>query len=322
MRMRSQQRTTSLKERIKDLLDMHREERRGTLWLMGILLVLSGWVVYEQWLRPPKEYDLAQQRARIEAWVASRSEAQADSVPQKLFPFDPNSIGREEWRALGLTDRQIDGVERYQNKGGRFRTKKDLGRMYSIRPDQYAALEPYILLPDSFVRENTARRERKKQWADQGSYEAQASTIRERATYAPRTARSVEVNTADTSALIALPGIGPAFARGIVKYRDLLGGFVSLDQLGEVFVLRDKPDAVLKLKEFLTLDTLAVRRIPINTCTVEELAAHPYVRWKIAKPLIAYRQQHGPFRSVADIKGCAAVGEEVFRKLAPYLSVE
>ncbi|MGV3637987.1 MAG: helix-hairpin-helix domain-containing protein [Flavobacteriales bacterium] len=289
---------------------------------MTILLLLSGWVVYEQWLRPPREYDLAQQRARIEAWVASRSEVQADSVPQRLFPFDPNTIGRAEWRALGLTDRQIDGVERYQHKGGRFRTKKDLGRMYSIRPEQYAQLEPYILLPDSIVRENQVNRESKHQWADQGSRQAQAPTIRERATYTPRSARSVEVNTADTSALIALPGIGPAFARGIVKYRDLLGGFVSLDQLGEVFVLKDKPDAVLKLKGYLILDTLAIRRIPINTCTAEELAAHPYARWKIAKPLIAYRQQHGPFRSVADIKGCAAVGEEVFRKLAPYLSVE
>ncbi|MBL7953682.1 MAG: helix-hairpin-helix domain-containing protein [Flavobacteriales bacterium] len=289
---------------------------------MGVLLLLAGWVVYEQWLRPPKEFDLAQQRARIEAWVASRSGTQVDSVPQKLFPFDPNSIGREEWRALGLTDRQIDGVERYQNKGGRFRTKKDLGRMYSIRPEQYTALEPYILLPDSIVRGNTVKKEREQQWADQGSREDRASTIRERTSYAPRAVRSVGVNTADTTALIGLPGIGPAFARGIVKYRDLLGGFVSLDQLGEVFVLRDKPDAVLKLKEFLILDTLAVRRIPINTCSAEELAAHPYVRWKIAKPLIAYRQQHGPFRSVADIKGCAAVGEEVFRKLAPYLSVE
>lgn len=141
-------------------------------------------------------------------------------------------------------------------------------------------------------------------------------------TYARMAPRPVEINTADTSSLIALPGIGPAFARGIVKYRDMLGGFVSLDQLAEVYVLKDKPDALLKLKSLLILDPHAVLRIPINTCTEEELAAHPYARWKVAKPLIAYRSQHGPFTDVTAIRGCAVISEEVFRKLAPYLSVE
>ena len=132
----------------------------------------------------------------------------------------------------------------------------------------------------------------------------------------------MELNTADTTSLIALPGIGPAFARGIVKYRDMLGGYISLDQLGEVYILKDKPDAVLKLKELLILDTVLVRRIPINTCTAEELAAHPYFRWKLAKPLIAYRTQHGPFGSIEDIRGCALIDEALLRKLAPYLRVE
>ena len=320
--MGSEQHHSGLKERIKDLFDMHREERRGVLVLMVLLLGLTAWVVYEQWLRPPKQHDLAEQRERLEAWIASRSEAQADSIPVKLFPFDPNAIGREEWKALGLTDKQIDGVERYQNKGGEFRTKKDLGRMYSIKPEQFAALEPYILLPDSFTRKAYAERNHGPRQDGYRKYEERSPTIRERAPYEPKAARSVEVNSADTTALIELPGIGPAFARGIVKFRDMVGGFHSLDQLSEVYILKDKPDAVLQLKQLLILDTLNVRRIPINTCTVEELAAHPYARWKIAKPLIAYRSQHGPFKQVADIKGCAVISEEVFRKLAPYLTVE
>lgn len=319
--MRRERHDPRFKERLKDLLDLHRDERRGVLWLMGLLLMLCGWVVYEQWLRPPKEHDLAEQRRRIDAWIASRSQAQGDTIPVKLFPFDPNTIGREEWKALGLTDKQIDGVERYQGKGGKFRTKKDLGRMYSIKPEQFAALEPFILLPDSFTRTMDERKHQPRQ-DEYRQLGERSPTIRERAPYGSRLPRSVEVNSADTAALIQLHGIGPAFARGIVKFRDMLGGFHSLDQLDEVYVLKDKPDAVSQLKQVLTLDTLAVRRIPINTCTIEELAAHPYARWKIAKPLIAYRTQHGDFNHVADIKGCAAISEEVFRKLAPYLSTE
>lgn len=316
------------KERIKDLFDMHRQERRGVLVLIGILLVLSAWVVWEQWLRPPFVPDLTEQRERIEAWVALQTVQQADSTAVDLFPFDPNTIGREEWKRLGLTDRQIDGVERYQEKGGVFRTKRDLGRMYTIGEEQFAQLEPYILLP-----EKTTRRERgtqgafqdrpKREWTTTSTRpEAGDTGIRKSMTYARMAPRPVEINTADTTALIAMPGIGPAFARGIVKYRDMLGGFVSLDQLAEVYVLKDKPDALLKLKSLLILDPQAVLRIPINTCTEEELAAHPYARWKVAKPLIAYRSQHGPFTDVTAIRGCAVISEEVFRKLAPYLSVE
>ncbi len=316
--MRRDRNDRHFKERVKDLLSMHTGERRGTLVLMGVLLLLAGWAVYEQWFREPPARDLAPLQAKMEAWLTEQPDRSTDSTELKLFPFDPNTIGREEWRALGLTDKQIDGVDKYMSKGGRFRTKKDLGRMYSIKAQQFATLEPFILLPDSYVRPVHSKREFER-YADRKPLPEE---IREATTYERRAPLSIELNTADTTALIALPGIGPAFARSIVKYRNSLGGYVSLDQLSEVYILKDKPDAVLKLKEILILDTLMVQRIPINTCTAEDLAAHPYFRWKLAKPLIAYRTQHGPFASVEDIQGCALIDAALLRKLAPYLRVE
>ncbi len=75
-------------------------------------------------------------------WRLDHRDSKPNTIPSRSnhFRFDPNTIGREEWRALGLTDKQIDGLERYQNKGGHFRTKKDLGRMYSIKPELFAAI--------------------------------------------------------------------------------------------------------------------------------------------------------------------------------------
>ncbi|MEZ4739430.1 MAG: helix-hairpin-helix domain-containing protein [Flavobacteriales bacterium] len=306
------------KERLKDLFAMHAGERRGTMALMVILLVLASWAVYEQWFREPPVSDLGPLQTELEAWIAQQAALPVDSVVVRYFPFDPNATIREEWRSLGLTDKQVDGIERYQAKGGKFRTKKDLGRMYSIRPEQYQALLPFITLPDSFERksfERTNRAYATDQWPRRDT--ARYTSVNHRTEL-----RKVEINTADTTALIELPGIGPSFARGIVKYRDWLGGYVSLDQLSEVFVLKDKPDAVARLKDLLVVDTLMVRRIAINTCTVEELAGHPYVRWKLAKPLIAYRDQHGPFTKPEDIMGCALIDAALFRKLAPYLSLE
>ena len=312
-----------VKEQIKDLLSMHVGERRGSIVLILVLSVLGFWAISNQWFPDKGIENVEPLRAQLEAWLATRdtSEGNEDVVAlAEPFPFDPNTIDREGWRALGLSDKQVDGIERYMSKGGRFRTKKDLGRMYSIKPEQFERLKSFIQLPDS-----VAQKTRSEGAYGQRSFEnhrEEPTEERRSSTYERPVIRKVEVNTADTVALVALPGIGPAFARGIVKYREMLGGYHSLDQLAEVYVLKDKPDAVVKLKELLLLDTLMVRRIPINTCTVEELAAHPYARWKIAKPLIAYRAQHGPFKQVEDIKGCALIDAEVFRKLAPYLSVE
>ncbi|MCB0769395.1 MAG: helix-hairpin-helix domain-containing protein [Flavobacteriales bacterium] len=306
------------KERLKDLFALHQGERRGTIVLVVLLLGLSVWAFYEQWFKKAPVRDLSAIEKEMQAWIAEQEAQAIDPVAVHRFPFDPNMIGREEWRALGLTDKQVDGIERYMAKGGKFRTKKDLGRMYSLPPEQFLALEPFILLPDSSERRRYTNAPRTT-YADRWP---RKDTIYERRTHSFTPARKLEVNTADTTALIALPGVGPSFARGIVKYRDWLGGYVSLDQLEEVFVLKDKPDAISRLKELLVVDTLMVRRIPINTCSVEELAAHPYLRWKLAKPLIAYRNQHGPFQKPEDILGCVLIDEALFRKLAPYLSVE
>jgi competence protein ComEA len=308
-----------IREQVMDLLALHAGERRGTVMLIGVLCLLMGWYAYQQWFRTPDTMDLEPMRAEMEAWLATRDQPEAPTALAEPFPFDPNSIDRAGWLRLGLSEKQASGIENYKAKGGRFRVKSDLGRMYTLRPEDYERLKPFIQLPDSLERGGYADRPKNdrferdslRQWPERSA-----------STFVREPFRKVEVNTADTNMLVALPGIGPSFARGIVKYRESLGGYASLDQLAEVYVLKDKPDAVLKLKELLLLDTLMVRRIPINTCAVEELAAHPYARWRIAKPLIAYRTAHGPFAKVADIKGCALIDEEVFRKLAPYLTVE
>lgn len=312
----------TLREQLNELFSLHWGERRGMMVLMFVVVLLALAVVVFRWLSPPPVRDPAPLRAAMEAWAAEQAGVDLVATEVEYFPFDPNALDRAGWMALGLSERQAESIERFMAKGGRFRSKRDVARLYSLKPGQFEAMEPWILLPDSLPA---------RQWPERPRRERPA-----RHTHAPRSEgpaptgsrepsaamRKVEVNSADSSALVALPGIGPAFAKGIIRYRDLLGGYVSLDQLAEVHVLKDKPDALERVRSLLTVDTLLVDRISINTCTVEELAGHPYVRWSIARPLIAYRAQHGPFAEVAAIRGCLLIDEDLFRKLAPYLSVE
>ena len=90
-------------------------------------------------------------------------------------------------------------------------------------------------------------------------------------------------------------------------------------QVGETFGLSDS--TFQKIKQYLKLENETIRKININTATVDELKAHPYIRWSLANPIVAYRNEHGPFLKVEDIKKVMAVTEDAYKKIAPYLSL-
>jgi DNA uptake protein ComE-like DNA-binding protein len=305
-------------ERIKDAFNVHRSEREAWAVVMAAIVLVAGWITYEQWIREPEPPDLSRERAVLDAWREEQARRDGASTDQReLFAFDPNDLSLEDWRRLGLSEKQAMVIHRYEERGGHFRSKADLARMRVVTPELFEQWRPFIQLPDSAPDRSDHEGRDARAARTAAPFDTSTSWGKDRTTRAP-----LELNSADSVQLVALPGVGPSFARGIIKYRDMLGGYRSLDQLAEVYVLQDKPDAATRLRTLFVVDTLMVRRIAINSCTAEELAAHPYARWKVARPLIAYREQHGPFRSIEAIKGCAVVTAEVYARLAPYLTLE
>lgn len=304
-------------EGLKDVFGMHVQERRGFLVMAFLLVLWAGWLTYKQWFMVPVPFDLGAMRTEVEAFMVEDEHKFAVPDASIIEPFDPNNLDKSGWMALGLSDRQASGIMRWVERGGRFRSKADVAKMYSIKPEQFAVLAPFMLLPDSAEERPryTEHRERKP-WPER-------DTAQRKSTWpAKPVLEVVEVNTADSAALTALPGIGPSFARGIIKYRNQLGGYVSIDQLNEVFVLRDKPDAVKKIVALLRVDASQARKLNINTATAEDFTGHPYLwkKWSIAKAIVAYRTQHGPYATVEDIKKCLLVDDELLGKLSPYLT--
>ena len=226
----------------------------------------------------------------------------------ELFYFDPNTLSREGWQKLGLRDKTIGTIQNYLSKGGKFRKPEDLQRIYGLFPNEFERIAPYIKI------ESTGGTTGYKDFSNNTPAENQPAKI-----YAPRYSIT-DINTADTTALIALPGIGSKLAFRIINFRDKLGGFYSVAQVGETFGL---PDSTFqKIKQYLKLDNAVVRKININTATVDELKMHPYIKWALANPIIAYRNEHGLFSKVEDIKKVMAVTDEVYNKIAPYLTTQ
>ncbi|HLA53774.1 MAG TPA: helix-hairpin-helix domain-containing protein, partial [Flavitalea sp.] len=132
--------------------------------------------------------------------------------------------------------------------------------------------------------------------------------------------RQIDINKADTSAFISLPFIGSKLAARIVLFRTKLGGFYSREQLTEVYGIRDSVYHIFK--NFLTCDSADIEKLNINSTDEERLKQHPYIRWKFASALCAYRKQHGNFDSLEQLGSIKNIDTASLRKMLPYLTVQ
>ena len=118
-------------------------------------------------------------------------------------------------------------------------------------------------------------------------------------------------------------GIGSGRAKWIVRYRNQLGGYLREDQLNEVFVLRDAPDLRDSLKKYTFVASgFAPKLVNVNTASFDELYLQPYIGKPRARLIVAYRQQHGLFKRVEDLKQIPILKTEDWEKMRPYLRCE
>lgn len=226
----------------------------------------------------------------------------------ELFYFDPNTISKEEWGKLGIRDKTIQTIQNYLNKGGYFRKAEDLQRVYGLHKDEYERLAPYVKIEAIVeVNEKPVLTENRNASADKTTYSKKSQYS------------IIDINSADTTGFINLPGIGSKLAARIINFRNKLGGFYTIEQVKETFGL---PDSTFqKIKPLLVVGNIAVKKINVNTATVDELKGHPYVRYTIANAIVVYRNQHGSFVNMEDLKKIMLITGEVYQKIIPYLSL-
>lgn len=128
-----------------------------------------------------------------------------------------------------------------------------------------------------------------------------------------RQGEHIVLNTADTTQLKTVPGIGPYFARKVVQYGERLGGYVSVDQLDEI------EDFPLDAKDFLVIQDACPRKLNVNQLSLNELRRHPYINFYQARAITDYRRLHGPIRSLNDLRLSKDFPQEAIDRLAPYV---
>jgi competence protein ComEA len=250
--------------------------------------------------RPYQKYD-RQPYHKNYAYQSRWRDAGEDEepTPGRLFYFDPNTLDAEGWQQLGIREKTALTIQNYTAKGGHFYKPEDIGRIYGLSKTDVERLLPWVqITPDTTRYAKTAFKNEER---------TALPTI-------------VDVNTADTTALKALPGIGTWLAKRIVNFRDKLGGFYAVTQVAET---RNLPDSTWqKIKDRLVCNPASIRKININTADTALLRAHPYIDKSLANNLVQYRNQHGTYHVLADLKKLALMRDDLFEKLLPYITIE
>ena len=216
------------------------------------------------------------------------------------FNFNPNTATEEQLTRLGLSKYVVKNILNFVSKGGKFRTKKDFAKIYGLDAVAYSSLSPYLQLPDTLVRERFENK-----FPNKNNYKK------------PVTITSFDINTADTTALIALKGIGSKLAIRIIKYRDGLGGFINMNQYKEVYGLDSVAISQLTNYAYIKPD-FKPKKINLHSATLLELQAHPYLGNKAGKIFYNYLMMH-PSMTEEDVLEIKGIKSDNLDKLRPYL---
>jgi competence protein ComEA len=227
-----------------------------------------------------------------------------------LFPFDPNTLAEQGWIKLGVAPRNIKTIQHYLAKGGVFRKKEDLQRIYGLPLAMYTRLAPYIVISASvsipFQSDRSFSGPRSGPENDRSDWKA--GLVKK---------KTIDINEADSAAWESLNGIGPVLAARIVRFRDKLGGFYAISQIRETYGLPDS--TFVKIQASLQLNKVSLKNLDINQLDEKSLAQHPYIRYKLARLIVLYRNNNGPFRQSEDLLGIPLVDDSIYRKLEPYI---
>lgn len=207
----------------------------------------------------------------------------------KMKTFDPNGLPIEIWVQMGLSEKQAQVIKNYETKGGKFKTKADVKKQFVISDEFYSKIEPYIVFAE--INDNVL---------------------------SEHIPLSIDINHATKEDFMLLSGVKDYLAVGIIKYRERLGGFMSIEQLIEVKYLSEKIYKDITPHCFIT--SYSIRKLNINLAEWKEFATHPYIGGDLATKIIDYRKQHGIFKSAGDLKKSGLVDDVLYAKLVPYLS--
>ncbi|MBR2006866.1 MAG: helix-hairpin-helix domain-containing protein [Alistipes sp.] len=213
-----------------------------------------------------------------------------------LVQFGIDTVSVEYLESVGFSRKQAEVVVKYRDAIGGIDNEQEFRACYVVSEEMADRLLPYVIFTESkFAAENEAK---------ESEIKAEVTAL-------------VEINSANMEALVAVNGIGEKSASEIIKYRELLGGYHSVEQLAELNCVTEENFA--KFLSQICCDSCKIKKIDINFAGPKELERHPYVSARTLRRIIKQRQLKGGWSRIEEMTEQNILSEEEAKRLAPYL---
>lgn len=228
------------------------------------------------------------------------------------FLFDPNKISKDSLIRLGLNRKSAGNLVKYREKGGKFRKKEDLLKIFGVDLQWFEEVEAFIDLDQIQTVRVSKQNESPPMKNANDNFDASAKPY-----YSKSASVLIDVNAASQEDFMQLKGIGPTLSSRIIKYRQALGGFYHISQIAEVYGLKDSLFQVIKNQ--LYLDEVKLEELSVNKLSVNELAKHPYIDNNFARKIVNYREQHNGIKGADALRKIYLIDRSLIEKVIPYL---
>lgn len=287
-------------------MPLSKRNRRGVLilFITGAVICFSPRILAG--LQTAESLDISFEEAKVvESKITERKQELSKKKKKKRkkrvykIPnqkFDPNDYQVADWMKLGLSEKQANVIVRFSERG--LRSNDDLEKIYVLPTELFDLIKDSTYYTNGYLFQHKEEISEKKK--ERGKI-------------------ILPLNQSDAEALQTIPGIGPYFSRKIIHYREKLGGYVRKEQLLEIWKL--DIEKYEEIKGYLELGATDTRKLSINSASIDELKAHPYINYNIANSIVKLRAQNGPFEQLEDIKQSRLIDEITYRKIKPYLSL-
>ena len=297
-----------MKTLIREFLHFSRTEQKGIIVLAALTFIAIGFRI---WIRLDSEVTFhipPNELIALQEMVKQMDQEDSTQVHEQNYSYekkseliinkaiDPNNMKENDWVKIGFSKKEASSIIKFQTKCGGFKFKEDLKKLYCMSDERFLSLEPFLNLPEKSYKSEQFPKNTKRQIA------------------------IIELNRCDSISLVSLRGIGPGWARRIIKRRDQLGGFYCLEQLIEMKGFSDTLLNTMRMQ--VKVDSSMIQKLNINQLSLEDLQKHPYCWYGVGKSIVNYRLQHGPFRNVEGLKNIYTLRPEIYEKLVHYVKLE
>ena len=290
-------------ETIKSFFKFSREQRTGVFLLFGVIIIFQILYFFVDFSSFSKDSLEKEKWLSLQSQIDSLKQEKRDYVP-KIYPFNPNFISDYKGYKLGMSVAEIDRLLAYRKQNKYVNSPKEFQAVTKVSDSLLNAISPYFKFPDWV--NNKKESNTYKKFANTAFAKKEKVVI-------------IDINQATQEDLIKIYGIGEAISMRILKFKESLGGFVSMEQMNDIWGL--SPEVIQNLNTHFKVSTLPnIKKIDINNASIKELSLFPYFKYPISKNIVTFRSMNGDIKNIQDLTKIKGLSIDKANIIALYLA--